>query len=256
MKHIGKLAVLGAVLAASAPFASATTVTLGSWATGAPNPGVTNTAFVLTGFLAQTFTPSGTPPVYPTPPTTPAPTGLTANTFTLSPGTPLVWAAALANSTWVGAAATAGPLDPITNPSPVNPAQGFYAFTTTFNLGTGSYSGNLNVLADDTTEVFLGNTLLVPFGVLGSDAHCADNAPTCIVPPTPYSLALSGLTGAQTLTFVVVQEGNIAASDPSGIDFDASLSTPAITPEPNSLILLGTGLLGAAGMLVRKRQTV
>jgi hypothetical protein len=63
------------------------------------------------------------------------------------------------------------------------------------------------------------------------------------------------LAASNTLTFIVEQAGTQGpggTSNPSGVDFDGVLTA---TPEPNSLILLGTGLLGAAGLLFRKRQT-
>ena len=46
------------------------------------------------------------------------------STFTLDPST--VWAAPVPNSTWVGYALTAGPV------GAVNPALGYYTFTTTY----------------------------------------------------------------------------------------------------------------------------
>ncbi len=113
-----------------------------------------------------------------------------------------------------------------------NPAYGYYEFTTSFNASQG-YAGTLNVLADDTVEVLLTNAngvnqLLVPFGALGSDNHCAqDSTATAFL---LYSANLTATTGANTLTFLVEQAGTGPAGgtgDPSGFDFYGTLSAHA-----------------------------
>jgi hypothetical protein len=252
--HLGKLVVFGAVLAASATFASADTITLGSFGStaGLYNPGaitVSNTAVQYVG--NDLFTSDSTSPgVY----SLPAPVALSSFTAVgtesvdLNPETP-TWNAALANSSWVGINANAGPQ------STSNPEYGYYEFQTTFTAASSTDTGTLSVSADDTVEVFLNGTMIIPFGALGTDQHCADNSPTCSATDT---VSITAASGTNTLTFVVEQAGSgpyQGSGDPSGLDFDGSLTTPAPTPEPNSLILLGTGLLGAAGMLLRKRQT-
>jgi hypothetical protein len=238
MNLYSKFSVLGAALVLTTALASADTLTLGSWATGGSNPGVTNTAMNFAGFQAI-------PQPVTTPPPAINPQSGTASTFFLDPSN--VWKPALGNSTWVGSTATSGPV------GTVNPAYGYYTYTTTFTAAGGLYNGFINVMADDTTEVLLNGVMIIPLGGLGSDAHCADNKPTCLV-EDKLNLTGINLNGSNTLTFVVQQQGTGpigGTGDPSGVDFDASLTA---VPEPSSLLLLGTGLIGSAGALFRRMR--
>jgi len=229
MKLYSKIAALGAVLIATTAFAAADTLQLGSYATGNPTgiSGLANSAMNFAGFSTTNF---------------PLPNG-TGSTSFLNPAG--VWEAALPSSTWVGFAATAAP-------GGVNPPQGYYTFSTTFTA-TGVYSGSISIAADDTTEVFLNGVALPGLGsegFLGGDGHCADGKPNCT---TVDLVTLSGLnlSGLNTLQFVVQQAGDEAAPDPSGEDFSATLTS---VPEPSSLMLLGTGLIGSAGTLLRRMR--
>jgi hypothetical protein len=236
MKISCKIAALVALTVTTATFAAADTIQLGSYATGASSLGNANTAMNYAGYSAASTTPS---------------TG-TASSVALDPST--VWAGPITGSTWVGNSSTAGPV------GTSNPAFGYYTYTTTFTAAwasTEDYSGTLTILADDTAEVLLNGNVLIPFGALGGDLHCADAAPTCLTTDT-VDIGLTALLAgvdANTLTIVVEQMGTGptgGTGDPSGLDFSSNLSA---VPEPSTLMLLGTGLLGSAGALFRRMRS-
>jgi hypothetical protein len=247
MKNLLKVSAIVVALAASAPFASADSLTLASYGStaGFTQPGVTPGALNNT---AMQFNPTFQSLLGSSNPQGPQ----TSTAFELNPGG--VWATPAAGSAWVGTAIDAGPT------GNNNPPMGFYTYSTSFNAVGGLYSGTLDIAADDTATVWLNfgtvsQRQLVTLTNLGSDARCSDTLPSCItVDPITLSGGVTLLPGLNTLTFVVEQKGVGPAGgsgDPSGLDFAATLTS---VPEPSTLVLLGIGLLGSAGITLRARR--
>jgi len=229
MKVHSRLFALGAGLVLTTAFASASTITIAS------------TAGSAVGDTIYTSTTASGPFAY---------LGNIGTSFALSGVTP-TWTAAIPGSTWVGVSPTAGPTGTI------NPAFGMYTFTVDLGSGLAGWSGSIGVLADDTTDVLLNGTSLVPEAG-GGDGHCETGQPNCLI-VFPVGLPGAGtfLAGDNKLTFEVLQAGTGPAGgsgDPSGLDFEGSISSPSAVPEPSTLLLLGTGLIGSAGALFRRMR--
>jgi hypothetical protein len=231
MKLFAKLSAIGAVLVLGTAFAVADDVTFGSYGTLNGQDGV-----------APVLGPNQNGPVTAFPPP-----GMPAGpSYNISSGPSDVWAPAGPHSSWVSYNPQTGPTGNFTAPN------GTYVYTTTFTVpSAGLYSGFLTVLADDTTSVFLDGALVISPGTIGSNAHCADGVPNCLFSATTgFSYEL--LSGTHIWEFYVQQTGLVY----TGLDFYGGLTnvTPVPAPEPGTLMLLGTGLIGSAGAFLRRMR--
>lgn len=156
------------------------------------------------------------------------------------------WAGPLAGSSWISFANTGDPSVPGFTVVPNGTA---VTFTDTFNL-VGTITGaNLDVLADDTTLVWLNGVELASGNLGGSYPTCSSLPIGCLTSTMgvfnfaelqPYLV-----DGTNTLSFVVYQE----AGSSYGLDYAGTVTS---APEPGSLAMLGIGLMGIALTARRK----